>query len=152
MAHLVEVLPETLSEVELSWLDKYSSWAYDGESLRTILEDVAKRDLMLWRIADSPAQGLVGTRLLPKPNGLQLWLELLVGTGLLLEAVPIREAIHVLARRAGCTSLQGIAVRPGLARLYEKVLGVRPSATMFREELRNGIEAPDHHHREQAVG
>ncbi len=135
MTHLSEVEPSTLSQEELQWLDKFCQWDYDGRKLEHLLTEVVKDELKLWRLSASPARGLVGTRLLVKPNGRQLWLELLVGQGLLREASSIRSAILERGRLANCNSLAGVAVRPGLAKLYETILGVKPSATLFREDL-----------------
>lgn len=136
MAHLSQITLDRLTEEELVWLDKVCGWSYDPITLRELLEEVRDNGLTLWRIEGSPAKGLVGTRLLRKRSGgIGLWLELLVGEGLLAEAHTVREAIHEVGRRAGAESLSGETTRPGLARLYERVLGVRPSATVFREDL-----------------
>ena len=135
MAHLVEVLADELQPEELIWLDKYSHWDYDGRSFRELLVDVRDGRLTLWRLEGFAGRGLVGTRLLSNDRGTRLWLELVVGEGLLRSASELRSAIHEVGQRAGAAALEGIATRPGLSRLYEKVLGVRPSATLFKEEL-----------------
>lgn len=136
MTHLSQIPLEGLDAEQLRWLDKVCRWSYDPITLRELLVEVRDHGLTLWTIENSPARGLVGTRLQRKRSGkVQLWLELLVGEGLLADAKGIREAIHYVGKLAGAESLAGETNRPGLARLYERVLGVPPAAQVFREDL-----------------
>lgn len=127
-----------MGEDDLLLLDKASKYSYYQEDVRDLLERIRDGDIVLWKLKDDTARGLVGTRLIERKTGLELWIELLVGTGFLSRAGEIREAIHELAHRAEATRVSGFAVRPGLARLYEKVLKVPPAATVFTEELPDG--------------
>jgi hypothetical protein len=124
-----------LTVLQLEWLQKYAASSWDRTNLKAILLQVQSGELALWMLADSEAQGLIGTKLPETNQGRILWIEFLVGEGLLKDAIPIRQALHDLALGAGCVRLEGIVSRPGLARLYERVLGVKPSAQIFREEF-----------------
>lgn len=135
MAHLVELPPEDMTEDDLRLIDRASKAYYYGEDFKTLLKRIAKNDLTVWRLQGTRARGLIGTCLIERPIGTELWLEFLVGHGFLREAAEIREACHALARRAHAVRLSGTAVRPGLSKLYEKVLGVKPRAQIFTEEF-----------------
>ena len=135
MTKLVRVQVENLTVEQLQWLQKYARDAWDKADFRDILRQAREQLLALWELEDSPAKGIVGTKIFEGKRGRMLWLEFLVGEGLLADAIAIRLAIHEVRKLAECSSLEGIVSRPGLARLYERVLGVKPSAQIFREEF-----------------
>lgn len=116
-------------------LDKASHHSYHGETYKGLLERVRDGNLQLWEYEDDKASGLVGTILIDRKVGRELWIDILVGKGFLERAVEVHAAIVELAKSAQANRITGFAVRPGLARLYREVLKVPPAATVFSEEV-----------------
>lgn len=136
MAHLVQVKAMVLSEIELSWLERVAQTDYHEIGVKYLLEEIVSGRITLWRIGGlKEGSGLVGTSYAERRDGKEIWIELLVGKGLLKEAREVREAIHALVLRSGARWLTGFAVRPGLAKLYEEVFGLHAKAKLFSEEF-----------------
>lgn len=135
MPHLYEIAMRDLTEEELGWLDKAMRASYTGQTLRDVLEDGRAGSLVFWRFHADGARGIIATRLLERNFGRELWIEALGGSGLLGYAQAVREAVGELAARADAKRLGGAACRPGLARLYREVFGLRARAEIFVEEL-----------------
>jgi hypothetical protein len=138
MTHLSEIHPTELTEADLILLDRIAQLDYHDPTLKGLLELIVSGKITVWRIMGSEAQGLVGTSIKEWPAGRELWLNFLVGEGFLKAAREIHQALIDLANRAECRFISGDALRPGLAKLYKEVLGVRPRSQLFVEELSHG--------------
>jgi len=135
MTILEPIRLEDLTDQELEWLGKYAADSWDYTTLREILEEVRDGKMALWRIKSDGSKGLIGTKIFTRGGKTTIWWELIVGEGFMQDIASIRLAMIALAKRAGATSVTGIVERPGLARMYERKVGLKPSAQIFREEF-----------------
>lgn len=135
MTHLLHVPVEDLSESHLTLIDRAAKVSYYGESTRHYFEEIARGDLLVFEVLDSEAEGVVLVRLIPRTFGTEFWIEHLTGKGFLKDAKGIWKACHEKAKELGALRVSGLALRPGLAKLYEEVLGAPPVATVHSQEV-----------------
>jgi hypothetical protein len=138
MSHLREIVVSEATEDDLRWIDKLSKFSYYEEDTRNLLVRAIEGDLKFWRFKDG-CDGILAAKLVERGASLrEFWIEFLTGTGLIDLAPEIHDDIWELARLAGCQRVSGIAQHRGLARVYERVLKVKPRATIFSEDDPNG--------------
>lgn len=132
MSHFSPISINDLTEHEAALIDKVAQVSYYGETTREVLVSLAHGEATLWRLPG----GLIATQVIPHAGGNELWIRFLVGRGFLAQAELIREELLLAARKFGCVRLSGYTSRPGLARLYEKILGVSPTAILFSQKVK----------------
>lgn len=136
MAHLKEISPTELTDQHLEWIAKVAAQDYHGKNVRRVLGQIADGTVIVHTIEGlEGVDGLVGTCVAGIGQERELWIEFLVGTGLMTQAQAIRKLLQEKARLAGAVRLSGATSRPGLAKMYQDAFGLRPVAQIFSEEV-----------------
>lgn len=135
MSHLREILIESASEDDLIWIDKIAGFSYYEETTKNLLERGLKGEVKFWRFQDG-CDGILAGRIVSHFQVREFWIEFIHGTGLISKAQEIHDDIWELATLADCNRVSGIAYHKALARVYERVLKVPPSGTIFSEGRR----------------
>ncbi len=125
MVHLDRIYLPDLTKTELQWLDKMVRVGYSWEGLEGLMRVIRTEEVLLFRITSEQGAGLVGVQLEPQV----LWIDFIVGKGLLKEPKMLYEKLALLGVGLGRTRMKFLNRRPGLERLYAR-LGFLVSATL----------------------
>ena len=99
--------------------------------IQQYMADFSQLTLQVWEIGDS---ALVLTRVKSYQGRTCLWIEGIVGSGMIAHARDIRDDLELIARSYGCEIAAGKAHRPGLQLLYQK-LGLETLSVTFGMEI-----------------
>lgn len=131
---LTRVLPEDMSDGDLAWLAKVCGVSYTGVTPEGLLPELVAGTLAMWRV-NGGAAGVVLTQILQHPGGRELYMWGMAGKGIIENIETIYDGLKAYGASQGCRWVGGRALRPGLTRVYEKLLGVRPFAAHFVKEI-----------------
>lgn len=128
------VSPQSFTEKDLEWL------ALGGEALYIKMSplDWVKGwagmggPYTFWTIGDE--QGMLVTSLRDHPEGRELYVDLIVGKGLVVARNEIKSELWQIAKRCGARWVGGNVIRPGLERIY-KSFGMKPIARVMVAEV-----------------
>lgn len=129
--YITWIRPEELSASDTKWLTACSKIGYYGYKPGDIVLMALKGEVQLWRVKDGA--GIVITRILSHPAGKELDIWLLAGRGLIRLADGICEQLENYARSMGCRWVSGHSARPGLTRLYERLIGPSDMKSFTKE-------------------
>ncbi len=105
--------------------------AHDGLSVQWIMDARNRGDVALWEV---PGCGLVLTKIINRPSGLELFLLGVSGRGMLKHGSAIKADLETIAREYGCKTL-GAQGRKGWRRLAEAI-GYKEVAICYQAEIK----------------
>lgn len=123
--------PTDLKDEDIRWMTIGTNRvSFQNYSAADVVRKALSGNMGIYRLSGA-CSGIVATSIAYDA----LFIEVLVGRGLIKCFDEIYAELKTLARGMGQTRIAGLVEREGLGRLYEKRLGLRPAAALYIEEL-----------------
>lgn len=116
---------------DFDWLEKALKVMYSPESMTDVVRKIAIGEYLMVRLKP----GIMVLRILQSGQERELNVYMVSGKGYLKGLLKVVEQLRALAQLYNCKWISGIAIRPGLERVYRKVLQAKPVGTYMLVEV-----------------
>lgn len=135
MISFSDITPHDLDAGDIELLVKVGRRAYDNAEASFFVRRALDKQMKFIRI-EGDIRGLIGLEKHETSKGLELWVSFIAGKGAMKHVREIWKGLQKVQDDLGAVTIATMAPCVALARIYERQIGLRPVAMLFREEVK----------------